>query len=89
MLQGGWEHARQHITQSTMTKHTLVLFMGVLFKKASLLLLNREYFWQPFDSYGIHTQIGKFGSKNVLKKTLECFKLPKDNKGLDYIWGDC
>ena len=64
-------------------------FIGILFKMASLFLPNREHFWWVSDWDGKDTQIGKFMSKNVFRRTLQCYKLPKVDKGLDNMCGYC
>ena len=49
-------------------------------------LLNRENYWQIPEWDGVDTQIGKYIGKNTFKKTLECFRLPKDDIVSDKIW---
>ena len=63
-------------------------FIGVLFNMVCHLLPNIEHYWWVSDGDEVDTQVGKFMSKNMFKRTLECFKLPKDDMGSDNTWGD-
>ena len=56
----------------------LVRFIGVLLKMTMVPLANRDHYWRQSEYDAVDTGISQFMSKNVFKRTLECFKLPKD-----------
>ena len=85
------EHAVQGLGQSqaeydskysdikvTFDQAHLVRFIGVLIKMKLVSLSNREYYWRQSEWDGVDAGVSQFMSKNVFKRTLECFKLPKD-----------
>ena len=66
----------------------IVHYIRLLFKLESCLLSNRKHYWWVSDWYRVDTQIGKFMNRILFSKTLEYFRLLKNNMGWNIIQGN-
>ena len=56
----------------------MVRFIGLLVKMTLVPLSNRDYYWRSSEYDAVDAGVSQFMSKNVFKRTLNCFELPKD-----------